>query len=153
MHRAEARGRTIGGRVASGIAAPLVLVIALAAFVLGATLAIGGAAIHRWITDDSRPGLALVDVVRADLPGFASAAAPSDDACGDRRGCIEAVVGDGVAIYRYATLDLARQSVSHGDADAYRSDRLVLELGKGLTADERLVLIQNVEGTWTGSSD
>lgn len=122
-------------------------------FVLGATLAIGGAAIHRWITDDSRPGLALAHVVRADLPGFASTAAPSEGACGDRRGCVEGVVGDGVAIYRYASLDLARQSVSHGDADVYRTDRLVLELNEGMSDEERLLLIQDIEGTWTRSSD
>ncbi|WP_188717754.1 hypothetical protein [Agrococcus terreus] len=97
--------------------------------------------------------IALADVMRADLPGFASAAAPSEAACGDRRGCVEGVVGDGIAMYRFASLDLARQSVSHGDADVYRSDRLVLELDEGLTADERLLLVQNVEGTWTGSSD
>ena len=65
----------------NGITAPLMIVIALAACVLGTTLTIGGAAIDRWIADDSRPGLALVDV-RADLPGLASATAPSESPCG-----------------------------------------------------------------------
>ncbi|MFC6355769.1 hypothetical protein [Luethyella okanaganae] len=132
---------------------PRVLLIALAAFVVGALLATGVAALARSLTDDSRPSITLADVVRDDLPGFANASAPTADACGDRRGCVEGVVGDGVVIYRYQSLDLARQSVIYSDADFYRSDRLVIEFEDALTPDERFQLLQVVEGTWTASSD
>lgn len=93
------------------------------------------------------------DVVHDEVPGFANASAPSEDACGDRRGCAEGVVGDGVAIYRYQSLDLARQSVIYSDADFYRSDRFVIEFEDTLTEDQRFQLLQVIEGTWTGSSD
>ncbi|WP_405219004.1 hypothetical protein [Agrococcus sp. Ld7] len=129
------------------------LLLALIAFMVGVLLTTGGAALVRWLTDDSRPGITLADVVRDSVPGFANASDPSEDACGDRRGCVEGVVGDGVAIYRYHSLDLARQSVVYSDADFYRSDRFVIEFEDTLTPDERLQLLQVVEGTWTGSGD
>lgn len=132
---------------------PRVLVVAIAAFLVGALTAAGMAVLVRWITDDSRPAITLSDVVRDDVPGFAGAAAPGEDVCEDRRGCVEGVVGDGVAIYRYQSLDLARQSVIFSDADFYRSDRFVIEFEESLTPDQRFQLLQVVEGTWTGSSD
>jgi hypothetical protein len=130
-----------------------VLLLALAAFVIGAFLTAGVAAFVGWVANDSRPGLTLSDVVRDDVPGFASALAPSGDTCEGRRGCVEGVEGDGVSIYRYQSLDLARQSVIYNDADFYRSDHLVIEFGETLTPDERFQLLQVVEGTGTGSSD
>lgn len=120
---------------------------------LGALVATGASALLRWITDDSCPGITLANVIDDEVPGFANASPPSEEACGDRSGCVEGVVGDGVAIYRYQSLDVARQSVIYSDADFYRSDRFVIEFEDTLTPDERFQLLQVVEGTWTGSSD
>jgi hypothetical protein len=128
-------------------------VIALIAFAMGALLATGAAALLQGITDGSRPWITLADVVSDVLPGFTKASTPSHDACGNRRWCVEGVVGDGVAIYRYGSLDLARQSVIYSDADFYRSDRFVIEFEDSFTAEERFQLLQVVEGAWTGSSD
>lgn len=136
-----------------GIPVLRVLLIALAAFVVGALLTAGVAALVGWVANDSRPGLTLSDIVRNDVPGFAGASAPSSDACEGRRGCVEGIEGDGVSIYRYQSLDLARQSVIYSDADFYRSDHFVIEFGETLTPDERFQLLQVVEGTGTGSSD
>lgn len=132
------------------------VLIAVAAFVLGILLTIGATMlVWRLLIDDSRASLTLGDVVASDTPGFDGASPPSSAACGDRLGCLEGVEGDGVAVYRYASLDLARQATVYNDADLfYRSDRFVVELEDGaLTPDERFILLQGVEGPLTGSSD
>lgn len=130
--------------------AALALVLGL---VVGVMLAIGVSSVARWVFDDSRSRITISDVESDTVPGFAKAPEPSGDACGDRRGCVEAVKGIGASIYRFRSLDLARQAVIYSDADFYRSDRLVVEFEPSMTADERFRLIQVVEGTWTGSDD
>lgn len=124
-----------------------------AAFLIGVLVTTVAALLIRWVTDDSRSGLTLSDVVRDDIAAFANDSAPSRGACGDRLGCVEGVVGEGVSLYRYRSLDLARQAVIYNDTDFYRSDRLVIEFDDSVTPDERFELLQLVEGTFTGSSD
>ncbi|MCM6762348.1 hypothetical protein NB037_07945 [Rathayibacter sp. ZW T2_19] len=129
------------------------LVFLLAGIAIGA-LAVGSLnMVASWLPDDSRSSITLQDVVRDGLAGFADAPKPSGDACGDRRRCVEGVEGADAAIYRYRSLDLARQAVIYSDADFYRSDQLVVEFKASITTDERFQLIQGVEGTWTGSDD
>lgn len=129
------------------------LMIAAIAFVFGALMATGAWALLRLIIDDSRPGITLADVIYDEVPGFANASQPNEETCGDRLGCVEGIIGDGVAIYRYHSLDLARQAVIYNEADFYRSDRFVIEFHDTLTPDDRFALLQVVEGTWTGSDD
>jgi hypothetical protein len=125
--------------------------LAIASLIVGVLVALGVFAVTRNLFDDSRTGLALSDVIDDRTPGFENAAPPSADACGDRSGCVQGIQGDGVAIYRYLTLDLARQAVVTSDADVYRSDRIVIEFEGGLTAEEQFWLLQGIEGTWTRS--
>ena len=128
------------------------VVALLVGLVVGAGAAIGIASVVSLFADDSRSRLMLSDILQSDLPAFAGASVPDSDACGGSFGCIEAVEGDGVSIYRYSTLDHARQSVIYNDdADFYRSDRLVLEFDGDFPPDERFQMLQLVEGTWTGS--
>ncbi|GAA2175642.1 hypothetical protein GCM10009846_26330 [Agrococcus versicolor] len=128
--------------------------LAFAAFVLGVLITLGGTAIAWRLVDESRPGLMLAELMTNTTPGFADAPRPAADACGDRFGCMEGVEGDGVSMYRYFSLDLARQAVVYDDSDLYRSDRIVIVFdADGLSADERFQLLQVVESTWTGSSD
>lgn len=129
------------------------LVAVAAGFLIGVVFAGGVAWASARLLDDSRRGITLVDVVHDGVPGFTAESAPSADACGDRRGCVEGVQGDGVSIYRFDTLDHARQDVVFSDADFYRSDRFVLEFDGTMTAEQRFGLLQRVEGTWTGSDD
>lgn len=121
--------------------------------VVGVLLTTGVVLVVGWLFDDSRSRITVSDVVGDTVPGFSDAPEPSGDACGDRRGCVEAVKGVGVSIYRFRSLDLARQAVIYSDADFYRSDRFVVEFEPSMTADERFRLIQVLEGTWTGSDD
>lgn len=143
----------VGSPVRSGVSTPLMLVIAAITFMVGVFVATGVSALVRGITDDSRPGITLGNVISDDLHGFANASQPNGETCGDRLGCAEGVIGDGVAIYRYHSLDLARQAVIYSEADFYRSDRFVIEFEDTLTPDERFQLLQVLEGTWTGSDD
>lgn len=136
-----------------GVPVVRVLLLVLIAFLVGVLLTSGVALLFRSQIDGSRPELTLEDVVHDGVAGFANAPAPSGEACDGRRGCVEGVVGDGVAIYRFQSLDLARQYVIYSDADFYRSDRFVIEFEGTLTPDERFQLVQRVEGTWTGSDD
>lgn len=129
------------------------LMIVAISFVFGALVATGASALLRSITDDSRPGITLANVIDDDVPGFANASQPNEETCGDRLGCAEGIIGDGVAIYRYHSLDLARQAVIYSEADFYRSDRFVIDFQATLTPDERFQLLQVLEGTWTGSDD
>lgn len=129
------------------------LLLLVAGFVLGVLLASGVALGVGWLTDDSRSRITLGDVVRDNVPGFSDAPTPSSAACGDRRGCVEAVEGVGASVYRFQSLDLARQAVIYSDADFYRSDRFVVEFEASMSADQRFRLIQVIEGTWTGSED
>lgn len=119
--------------------------------VVGVVLTTGVSLVVTWVSDDSRSRITVSDVVGDTVPGFANAPQPSGDACGDRRGCVEAVEGVGASIYRFRSLDLAREAVIYSDADFYRSDRFVVEFEAGMTADERFRLIQVLEGT--GSDD
>jgi hypothetical protein len=138
----------------TGVSTPLMLLIAAITFVFGALVATGASVVLRSITDDSRPRITLADVIGDDLPGFANAPQPDEEICGDRLGCVEGIIGDGLAIYRYRSLDLARQSVIFSEADFfYRSDRFVIEFQDTMTPDERFRLLQVFEGTWTGSDD
>lgn len=137
----------------NGSSAAQTLLFIAAAFIIGVLLTSGVALLVRWVTDDSRSGITLADVVRDDVPGFANARTPNGDMCGDRLGCVEGVVGESVSIYRYQSLDLARQAVIYNDSDFYRSDRFVIEFEDSVTSDERFQVLQVVEGTWTGSSD
>lgn len=130
--------------------AALALVLGL---VIGVVLTTGVSLIAGWLFDDSRSRITISDVVGDTVSGFSDAHEPSGDACGDRRGCVEGVKGVGASIYRFRSLDLARQAVVYSNADFYRSDRLVVEFEPGMTADERYRLIQVLEGTWTGSDD
>ncbi|WP_185038827.1 hypothetical protein [Rathayibacter sp. PhB127] len=125
----------------------------LAGFIVGCLLTGGIAVVAGMLTDDSRSGIALQDIVRENVPGFTGVDNSNNDACGDRRGCEEGIEGSGASLYRYSSLDLARQAVIYSTADFYRSDRLVIEFEENMTADERYRLIQVVEGTWTGSDD
>lgn len=129
------------------------LLLLVAGFVVGVLLATGVAVVMGWLFDDSRSRITISDVVTDAVPGFRDAPAPSSDACGDRRGCVEAVEGDSASIYRFQSIDLARQAVIYNDGDFYRSDRFVVEFEEGTSADQRFGLIQVIEGTWTGSDD
>lgn len=136
-----------------GYSAARTLLFVVAAFIVGVMLTSVGAVLVRWVTDDSRFTITLADVVSDDDPRFANASMPNGDVCGGRFGCVEGIVGEGVSIYRYWSLDFARQAVIFNDTDVYRSDRLVIEFDDSLTADERYGLLQVIEGTWTGSND
>lgn len=124
------------------------------AFVVGVAVTAGVAGIVRWIADDSRPHVTLEDFESHDIPAFANAPAPSSSACGGRHGCVEGVVGDGVAIYRYRTLGNARFAATYNDAEYfYRSDRFVIEFDDSVSDEDRYFLIQTFEGSFTSGSD
>ncbi|PPG40918.1 hypothetical protein C5C36_09325 [Rathayibacter sp. AY1G1] len=138
---------------ATGTVGRTAVVFGAAGLVVGAV--VGGAAVFGagLLLDDSRSRITIRDVTRAELDGLERAAAPSREACGDRRGCVEGVDGPGASIHRYHSLDLARQATVYNTTDVYRSDRLVIEFEPHLGPAERHDLIQVIEGTWTGSSD
>jgi hypothetical protein len=144
----------VSGSRFQGVGAGAAVLLSLAAFVLGVLLTVAVTAVALRLIDDSRPSLALQNLVSSSMPGFADDPVPSISTCGDRFGCVEGVEGDGVSMYRYLSLDLARQAVIYNDADLYRSDRIVIEFEEGvLSDDERFAVLQVTEGTWTGSSD
>ncbi|WP_146082178.1 hypothetical protein [Rathayibacter sp. AY1A3] len=129
------------------------LALVAAGFLAGVVITSGVAWTADRLIDNDRHGLTLNDVIHDGVPGFTGDSVPSTEACGDRRGCVEAITGDGVSLYRFDTLDHARQDVIYSDADFYRSDRFVLEFDGTLTAEQRYQLLQAVEGAWTGSDD